>query len=423
MAQNKVEIPNVLKGINLEQLILDLQEEQANTTKINLNELITDLIEKQSNTHEVTLEELISELKNKQINKTQLSQENYQFAKKIIEQFYLKDLRADNFCLDLTKSTLADNLWSKEESKAFAKLLAKFSDKAAELLKQKQEQKLNINNDAQLLWIKLPKNNEALNRINKILANNGYEDKTGNEEAITLLRYINSKKQNPIVRFPRVTQSVSVVIVVKTNEGDKALLLKRAGQGNRVGTYGTLTGIKETNETKEKTVIREVDEEINVLLHDKPAYYLGSAHTVNFNKDLVEKGKAVSYSDDCSYVYGIRISEEELLKTIKLDEENSKWKLFSKEELLQKFKAHNPDVHGANVDPEEKHVALAKSLLALDCAANDFKTVEYSKFNYPSTNSHGFIAHPNSFFTHVQISDAKKEELQQEDLNTVKLRG
>ncbi len=107
---------------------------------------------------------------------------------------------------------------------------------------------------------------------------------------------------------------------------------------------------------------------------------------------MAEKDKVVSYADDCSHVYGIRINEEELVKSIKLDSENCAWKLFSADELRAQFQVHNSAVHGNDFDKEELHVALAKSLLVLSHSKNDFKTIEYGKFNYPYTNSPGFFA-------------------------------
>lgn len=354
----------------------------------------TDQTAQSSSLRENNHDELISRLMKKEPRYIVISLEDYQFAKQVIESYQLKGLRPDNFCIDLTKPGLIDS-WTMEQYAAVAKLIAKDSKLAAILLKEKQEQKLDVPHDKQLLWVRLPEqtksNKKAVNEIIRELRNHGYQDRTGNEAGTTLLNYINSKKPNPIVRFTRVTQSVSVVIVVKTADGDKVLLLKRVGLGGRVG-WGTLTGIKEENEAKENTVLREVHEEINCILKDKIAHYVGSAHTPDLAKDLFMKGKTVSYADDCSYVYGIRLSEEELKNTIKLDDENSAWKLFSREELIAQFKVHKPEIHGEDFNSEELHIALVKSLEVLYWAENDFKNVQELKFNFPYTNSAGFFA-------------------------------
>lgn len=349
--------------------------------EIDLEMLIAHLIEKANNSME------------KQYPRAPISYEDYQFAKEIIENHYLPELRPDNFCIDLAQVKLED--WTKGQYRAFAKLYAMFSDEAARHLKDKQDKKNNIAEDAQLLWLKLPKQNDKnkkiVNGINKILLNHDYEQNTGNENAITLLKYINSQKKNPITPYSKINYSISLVIVT---EKDQVLLLKRAGLSGRAGTWGTLTGkIEAEDGCKEKTLVREVHEEINLLLEGKYVHYVGSLHTSNLSKDLVEKGKSVSYSDDHNYVYGIIIPEEELIHSIKLDSENSSWKLFSRKELYEQFKVHNPEIHGNNVDPTELHVALAKSLLVLDCSRNHFENVEQRKFNYPYTNSPGFFVH------------------------------
>jgi len=192
-----------------------------------------------------------------------------------------------------------------------------------------------------------------------------------------------------MVKYKRCLESVSVVIVTDT---DQVLLLQRGGASGRKGTFGTLTGVIESNESQVDAVIREVHEEINCLVADKKAHYVGTAHTVNLSKDLADKDQAVSFANDDSYVYAIRIPSYELTKTIKLDDENSQWRLFSRDELQKYFAvAHNANIHGTEVDVNEKHVALAKSLLALDYAENNFRSIEINKFTYPYTNSHGFF--------------------------------
>lgn len=319
-----------------------------------------------------------------------ISEENFLSAKYIIQIYYLEDLRADNFCIDLTDAAL--EIWTKEQSRAFAKLFIAFSNELECQLKIKQEQKLDIKEEVQLLWIKFPtkndENKKIINSINKSILNHGYEDHTGNDGRITLLKNINSQRANPIAPFSRTNKSISLVIVTDSR---KVLLLKRGGLSGRAGTWGTLTGTIE-NSSKEKTLIREVHEEINLLVANRSVHYVGSFHTDNMSKDLVEKGRSVTYADDCCHVYGMIIPEEELVKSIKLDGENSSWRLFTKEELNAELKL--PGSGGEKeVKKDELHVALAKTLLVLETAKNNFANVEQKRFNYPYTNSPGFFVH------------------------------
>lgn len=354
---------------------------------------------------EANLEALISNVMDTKSDNTLVTKQDYEFAKRVIENAYQKELRADNFSIDLTKLDLS--LWTKGQYKAFGRLYTAFSDKTADILKEKQEQKLNVANDTQVLWLKLPNQTDAnykvVNGINKKMLNHHFKENTGNEEGITLCNFINTKKPNPITRYTRTNQSISVVIVT---EKGQVLLLKRAGLSGRAGSWGALTGTIEWNDTKEKTLVKEVHEEINVLLENKEAHYIGSFHTPNMSKDQVEKDKAASYADDCSYVYGIMISEDELKQSIKLDDENSAWKLFSAEELEQ-FKVHNTAIHGHDCDPEEMHVGAAKSLAVLNWAKNNFKDLSYGKFTYPYTNSHGFFAFKQSNNQNAEEIDQK----------------
>lgn len=326
-----------------------------------------------------------------------------------MEQAILPNLRPDNFAIDLTSLDIAN--WTKQQYRAFAKLLVKFSNTAAEHIKILQNKKENITKEVQLIWLKLPErdesNKKAINKINQVLSNHGFMDRTGNEPGTTLLCYLNAGRPCPIPRLPRVALSVSVVIVTET---DKVLLLQRGGLSGRAGTWGTLTGKIEWSETKESTLAREVHEEINMLLADYPAHYVGSLHTPGLGRDLVEKGKAISWSDDCSYVYGIRIPEEILQANILLDDENSAWKLFTREELNFNFsKVHTVAIHGLEFDKKETHVARAKALLVLDAASNNFENIKLGKFTYPYTNSHGFFAHFKSGKTSPETSDLSFE--------------
>ena len=345
---------------------------------------------------EANLEALISNVMDTKSDNTLVTKQDYEFAKSVIEKAYQKGLRADNFSIDLT--TLDLSLWTKGQHKAFGRLYAAFSDKASA-------------NDIQVLWLKLPNQTDAnykvVNSIYKKMLNHHFKENTGNEEGITLYNFINTKKPNPITRYTRTNQSISVVIVT---EKSQVLLLKRGGLSGRAGSWGTLTGTIEWNDTKEKTLVKEVHEEINVLLENKEIHYIGSFHTPNLSKDLVEKDKAVSYADDCSYVYGIMISEDELKQNIKLDDENSAWKLFSAEELKQ-FKVHNTAIHGNDCDPEEMHVAAAKSLAVLNWAKNNFQDLSYGKFTYPYTNSHGFFAFKQSNNENAEKIDQKNPTL------------
>lgn len=346
----------------------------------------------------ISLDNILMDLVNKD-SKRPISKTAYEFAKKMILNSYLDGIRKDNFCVDLTKSgfkindTIPLDQWSKEQCRAFGKLYAAFSDKAAAHLKQKQTEKLTTASDVQLLWLKLPKqtdsNRKKVNEIKRYMENNGYEDNTGNEHWISLQRYINTKKPNPMVKYKRCLESVSVVMITDTN---KVLLLQRGGVSGRKGTFGTLTGIIEFNESPLDALVREVHEEINCIVSAKKAQYVGTAHTVNMSKDLADKDQAVTYANDDSYVYAIKITEAELVKTIKLDDENSQWRLFTRDALQKHFvTCHNSVIHGNAIDMNEEHVALSKSLLALDYAENNFQTMEVKKFNYPYTNSHGFF--------------------------------
>lgn len=346
--------------------------------KINLDELIELLLEKEMKTRQ------------KLYPPPPISDKNFLDAKHVIENFYLKGLRADNFCIDLTDAGLEN--WSKEQSRAFAKLFVAFSNEVEDQLKMKQEKKLDIKEDVQLLWIKFPtqndENKKVVNGIIKSLLNHGYKDHTGNDGSITLFKNINSQRANPIVPFSRTSKSISLVIVT---DSSKVLLLKRGGLSGRAGTWGTLTGTIE-NSSKEKTLIREVHEEINVLVANRSVHYLGSFHTDNMFKDLVMNGRSVTYADDCCYLYGMIIPEEDLVKSIKLDDENSSWRLFTKEELNAELKI--PCSEGEKeTNKYELHVALAKASLVLETAKNNFANVEQKRFNYPYTNSPGFFAH------------------------------
>jgi 8-oxo-dGTP pyrophosphatase MutT (NUDIX family) len=354
--------------------------------------------------NEISLDKIIKELVSKH-HKRPLAFADYDFAKQILKIAHLNILRKDNFCIDLTTSGLQNNPqqmiplenWTKDQCRAFGKLYAAFSNQAALHLQQKQETKTATSNDVQLLWLKLPKQNnenrKKVNEIKKYLENNGYEDNTGNENWLSLQRFINTKKPNPMVRYTRSVQSVSVVIVTDT---EKVLLLQRAGASGRAGTYGTLTGKMELNESPADAAIREVHEEINCLLSDKITHFLGTAYTANLCQDLTRKGQQISFADDQSFLYAIVVPEIELRNSIKLtDDENSQWRLFTCHELKAYFATcHKSAIHGTNIDPSEQHVALAKSLLALDCAKNNFKSLKVNKFTFPYTNSHGFFVKP-----------------------------
>lgn len=385
--QRSIETPSILHSINLEELIKNLIEDQSIKSK------------------------------NKKYPREPISYEDFQFAKNIISnpEIYLPTLRADNFCINLAdikpESDISLEKWTKNQYRAFAKLFVKLSDAFASHLNIKQDKKLDITKDAQLLTVKLPlqndKNRKIVNGINKIILNHGYIDKTGNEEALCTSKWINSKKSDPVTSFYRINYSITFVIVT---EKEEVLLLKRKGLSGRAGTWGTLTGkIEKEDGAKEVTLIREVHQEINILLKDKPVHYVGPVITNNLFKDLVEKGKSVSYGDDCSYVYGMIIPEEELKSSIKLDDENSNWKLFNRNELEQ-FKVHSPEIHGNNFDPNEMHVAAGKALLVLDAAKNNFQHIEQRKINYPYTNSHGFFVHFKNIPTVKDVSYTKTHD-------------
>lgn len=366
-------------------------------TEIDLNQLIAQLMEKQK----ISLQ--------KPFPRPPISLMDYEFAKEIIEMCVLSNLRSDNFCIDLANRDL--ETWTSIQYRAFAKLYVAFVNKASEHLKLKQENGKNIADDAQLFWLKLPKqhekNRKAVNSINKILLNHGFEDFTGNENAVTLLKYINTQKKNPVVPFVKTNTSVSVVIIVEKAAKNYVLFLKRGGRSARENTWGTLTGtIERDDATNEDTLLREVHEEINILLENKKAHYVGSFHTKDMSKDLVAKGTKVSYADDCSYVYGVKISEKELTSAIKLDEENSNWKLFGREELCEQFKVHNFNTHG-HAHSEEMHVAAAKALLVLNCATNNFDSIEHRKFNYPYTDSPGFFVNVKA--SHSEAAPAQED--------------
>lgn len=346
----------------------------------------------------IDLENIISRLletrhnsEKKDFPRAPIMEADYQFAKRIIERCYMQNLRPDNFCINLTGINIQD--WTKEQYRAFGKLFASFSEEASLLLKHIQNNNLDMSTP-DVLFLQLPRQNannfKIVNGITKTVLNHGFVLTTGNENALTLSRWINTQKRNPLTPYKKISYSVSVVLVT---ENDKVLLLKRKGLSGRAGTWGTLTGkIDQGDSSRKYALIREVHEEINLLLVDHHAHYVGSVHTQNLSKDLAEKGKIVTYADDCSYVYGILIPEQELVSSIKLDSENSDWRLFTREELNAQFKINSPEVHGPDSNKNEMHVALGKSLMVLDAAKNNFENVYEGKINYPYTNSPGFFA-------------------------------
>lgn len=380
--------------------ILDFCELYSDSVPEPVRELFHLILEKSKRPallQKIPVQELIKNLLVKQNRHSKITPEDWNFARAIIEKSWLS-LRSDNFCIDLTKPKTRFwqqplESWSKPQYKAFGKLYALFSNEAGKLLLQKQQEKESTENEVQVLWLKLPKpndrNRKAINEISKSLLNSGYEDRSGNEPWISLQKYINTKKSNPLPRYSRSNPSIALVIVT---ENQQVLLLKRGGQSGRAGTWGTLTGNIEWNETRDKALAREVHEEINLLLENREVHYAGAFHTPNLSRDLAEKDRLVSYADDCSHVYGIQISEKELAESIQLDSENTKWRLFSETELRTQFQVHTPAIHGKNFDQQELHVALAKSLLVLGFAKENFKTLACGKFNYPYTNSPGFFA-------------------------------
>ena len=316
-------------------------------------------------------------------------------CKALIENCYRSNLqRKNNFCIDLANASVES--WSKEKRALFGNLLVSFSDAAERYLIEKQKQGQDIEADAQFLYVQLPVRNELnkrnVNSLQKTLLNHGYEDRTGNESRITLLRTLNPEKTNVITPYSKVKASISLVMVT---EESKALLLQRAGQSGRRGAWGTLTGEIEPGESVIEAAKREAEEETGLLLKDKIFRYIESFHVDNFGEDLFDQGLAVSFARDCSYLIAVVVPEAEIRKNIKLNSENADWGLFDRKQITELFKGRRP---------VEGHVTEEKVLLVLSHAEKNFRKVVEGTFNFGHTNSRGFFAKRMSKADEVETS-------------------
>lgn len=327
----------------------------------------------------IDINEVAENIMNSLSNKEE--KENYEFALKNIQENYVSTLtRSSEFCVDLSEVNIEN--WTKEQCRAFCRLFVKFSDAAQENLTQRMGAKLDVSKDPQFLYLKLPLRNDSnyrkVNYIQKKLLNNRYKDDTGNETSITLLKIIDPAKQNLLPMRHKIRYSISLVIVTEKNE---ALLLLRGGRSGRRGVWGTLTGNIEGNETPAQALQREAFEETKISLKDKVIHCVGLFHTRNLGKDLVKNKKAISHADDLSYLYVVRVPEEEVRK-LELDGENTNWGLYNVKGINELFP---PDAKN------QLHVAAAKVLTALYHAEENFTKISMKSFNYPYTNSPGFF--------------------------------